>query len=337
MLAALALLAGAVAVPRSQTVSEFLHERARFSPQEIAAIEAGEPEVEILPGRTDSETRILGVVKIAGAPADFIERYRDIESFERGSGVLEIGRFSTPPRLEDVAALTLDSDDLEGLRECRPGDCSIKLDAERMEAFESLDWSKPYASAQATNLARQMIIDFLKSYQKGGNRALGAIHDKKKPLLVGRQFADMVKGPDLPVDFPALYSFLLDYPRSTIPGAEEIFYWSKVDIGLKPMVRLNHVVIYQPREMEVVKFAIASKMLWASHYFNTGLEMKFLAVSPDSPGFYYLIASNRSRSDGLTGFTGSLFGGTIRSKARDGLRSYLRSLQSAMQSAAAAP
>jgi hypothetical protein len=337
---ALALAAGASAAGASsvaqppQSVSDFLRERARFSGSDIAAIEAGESRVEILPGRTGSETRLVGVVKIKGAPERFVEDYRNIESFERGAGVLAIGRFSDPPREEDLATLTLDRDDLEGLRECRRGDCSIKLDEDRMEAFQALDWSAPDAAERATSLARRMIVDFLASYQRGGNRALGAIHDKKKPLLVRAQFAEMLSGQDLPVNFPELYAFLMDFPGSQIPGAEQIFYWSKVDFGLKPIVRLSHVVIYRPRDREVVRFAIASKMLWASHYFNTGLEMKFLAVSEDSPGFYYLVASNRSRSDGLTGLTGSLIGGKVRSKARDALARYLQSIRSEMESEA---
>jgi hypothetical protein len=331
MLHLLAAAVGAVSLPQPTiTVVDFLRER-HFSDDEITAIERGEARVEILPGRTGSETRILGVVKIKGDPGRFVESYRNIERFERGTGVLGIGRFSDPPREEDLATLTLDPEDLAGLQECRRGKCSIKLDEDRIEAFQSLDWRAPDASEKATALARRMIVDFLASYQKGGNSALGAIHDKKKPLLVGKQFAEMLKDPDLPVYFPELFAFLMDYPRATIPDAEQIFYWSKVEFGLKPMVRLSHVVIYRPRENVVVKFAIASKLLWASHYFNTGIEMKFLAVSEDAPGFYYLVASNRSRSDGLTGITGALIGGTVRSKARDALSSYLQSIRSAME------
>ena len=136
----------------------------------------------------------------------------------------------------------------------------------------------------------------------------------------------MIQSLDFPAYFPRLYAFLNDYPAARIPGAEEFFYWSKVDFGLKPMVRLNHVVIYEPSENMSVRYAVASKMLYTSHYFNTGIEMKLLVVRPDSPGAYYLVSNNQSRSDGFTGLTGFFAGRSIRGKAREGLETYLASV-----------
>jgi hypothetical protein len=196
-----------------------------------------------------------------------------------------------------------------------------------MAAFRTIDWSQPGAKERGQALAHRMIVDFLESYRNGGNDALGELHDKKQPFLVHEQFVEMLHDPDLPELFPRLFEFLLEYPHEPIPGEEEFFYWSKVEFGLKPIIRLNHVVIYQPETVDVVKYAIASKMLYASHYFNTGIELKFLAVDETQPGHYFLVAGQRSRSDGFGGLTGALLGGRLRSKAREGLESYLRSVK----------
>ncbi len=315
------------AQPQTPSLREFLERRLEIDEEEWKAIQAGNPLVKLRQGRVDSETRLLGVVKIHGSPEEFIERYRDIVAFEKGTGVLQIGRFSEPPRVEDLASLTVDTDDIEDVKECRPGDCAIKMSDETMNAFRGLDWNEADATQEANRLARRMIVDFLESYRSGGNQALGLFHDKKTPLLVGRQFEEMMEDPDLPVYFPDLFRFLLDYPASPLPGSEEIFYWSKVDFGLKPVIRLNHVVICQPQNDDPVKYILASKMLYTTHYFNTGVELKFLAREPDEVGSYYLVIANRSRSDGLTGFSGAILGGQIRGKARDGLESYLRSVK----------
>ena len=64
-----------------------------------------------------------------------------------------------------------------------------------------------------------------------------------------------------------------------------------------------------------------------------GVELKFLAREPGENGSYYLVIANRSRSDGLTGFTGAVLGGRIRGKARDGLESYLRSVKTNLENA----
>jgi hypothetical protein len=270
------------------------------------------------------------VVKIEGEPDELIESYRDIVQFEAGTGVLQIGRFSEPPRAEDLASLTLEPDDLEDIQDCRPGDCGIKLSDTAMAAFQGVDWDRRDAREEATKLARRMIVEFLESYRSGGNQALGVRHDKKAPLLVARQFEEMMVDPDLPVLFPELLRFLLDYPAASLPRSEQFFYWSKVDFGLKPVIRLNHVAIYRP-EGETVKYVMASKMLYTTHYFNTGVELKFLARNPGDAGSYYLVVANRSRSDGLTGFTGAMLSGKIRGKARDGLESYLRSVKARME------
>jgi hypothetical protein len=316
---------------RFDSLEDFLRERAGFDEDDLRAVEEGTPLVKLRPGRVGSETRLVGVVKIHGSPDAFVERYRDIVSFEKGAGVLQAGWFSDPPKVSDLAPLTLDASDIEDLKKCHEGDCDIKMSDETIEAFQRIDWSKPDAAGEAEALARRMIVDFLKSYQNGGNAALGALHDKNKPFLVGEQFTEMLQDPDLPVYFPRLFAFLSDYPHDPIPGAEEFFYWSKVDFGLKPVVRLNQVVIYQPEEVDFVRYAMASKMLYTSHYFNTGLELKFLVVEESSPGSYYLVVANRSRSDGLTGFTGAIIGRRIRGKARDGLESYLHSVKRNME------
>jgi hypothetical protein len=200
-----------------------------------------------------------------------------------------------------------------------------------MEAFRRIDWDREDAVETANRLARTMIVDFLESYRSGGNQALGVLHDKQKPLLVRRQFEDMMEDPDMPVFFPDLVRFLLEYPSAGLRGSEELFYWSKVQFGLKPLIRLSHVVIWQPPGPEPVKWVLASKMLYSTHYFNTGVELKFLAQEKDEPDSYYLVVGNRSRSDGLTGFTGALIGGKIRGEARDGLERYLRSVKSKLE------
>lgn len=311
--------------PSAPSVEEFLKSRMEVSDEEWASVESGAPLVKLRPRRDDSETRLLGIVKIQGEPEEFVERYRDIVAFEKGTGVLQIGRFGNPPRVEDLAALTLEADDLSSFQDCRPGDCAIKLSEGAMAAFEKIPWEAADASERANDLARRMIVDFLESYRAGGNAALGVRHDKKEPLLVCRQFEEMMEDPDLPVLFPELVRFLTEYPEASLPGGEEFFYWSKVDFGLKPVIRLNHVGIYRP-ESGLAKYVMASKMIYTTHYFNTGIEIKFLAQDPGQSGSYYLLAGNRSRSDGLTGFTGAMISGKIRGKAREGLESYLRSV-----------
>ena len=47
------------------------------------------------------------MVYVDAPSSRFVDRFRDIERFERGPGILQIGRFCSAPRIEDLASLTL--------------------------------------------------------------------------------------------------------------------------------------------------------------------------------------------------------------------------------------
>ena len=57
---------------------------------------------------------------------------------------------------------------------------------------------------------------------------------------------------------------------------------------------------------------IASKMLYASHYFWTALETRALIPDTSRGSGFWFITVNRSRSDGLSGFVGRLIRGRRR-------------------------
>jgi hypothetical protein len=82
---------------------------------------------------------------------------------------------------------------------------------------------------------------------------------------------------------------------------------------------------------------VASKMLYASHYFWTALELRVLL--PDhtrGPGFW-LVTVNRSRSDGLSGFTGRVIRGRVRSEVEDGTRAALTATKTRLEAKGVRP
>ena len=121
--------------------------------------------------------------------------------------------------------------------------------------------------------------------------------------------------PELTTYMPDVRKHLLEYPKSQLPNATSLLYWQETEFGLKPTLRINHLTVREgPSDAVVV-----SKMLYASHYFWTGLELR--ALVPDSrrgPGFWF-ITVNRSRSDGLSGFVGRLIRGKVRDEAEKGM------------------
>jgi hypothetical protein len=329
-----AALVVAVASSAAQPVSfvNDLLRQQRFSAADLRALDAGEAIVKSLDTPVRRELAHFGVVHINAAPDRLVDRFRDIERFERGPGIPQIGRFGTPPRAQDLASLTLTAKDVTALATCHPGDCDVKLSAAAMARFrKEVNWSSPDAPRQAQDVARAMLLELVHAYQANGNAALGQYDDRGEPLLVAEEFrALLTSGKLLPLPVPGLMAYLEEYPRSRPPGAEDFFYWSTVDFGLKTTARVNHVIIYPlAGRPSGVSHVIAIKQLWASHYFQTTLELRFLVEDTrraDRPGFY-LLSITRSRIDGTHGLKGALLRSVINRRSRTAVRNYLEHLK----------
>lgn len=320
---------------RATASEDLLQATMGLSTTELRQLRAGNGVVKSLESGARQELVLLGVIPIRMRSDEFINRFRDIERFERGPGIPQIGRFSTPPRLEDLASLTVPIDDVRALQLCRPGDCDVKLSAEAMQRLHAqVRWTSPTATQQANEAIRRMLLDLVLAYQARGNEALGRYDDGTQTLRVTDEFnALLAQSTVAPVPVPALLTYLRDFPSNRPKDAEEFFYWALAEFGLKPTIRLNHVVIYPlVGAPSGVAYAIATKQIYASHYLHTTLELRFLLNDAAVEGQrFYLVSVVRSRNDGMTGFTGSLLRPIISRRSRSGVRRYLEYVKRQME------
>ena len=127
-----------------------------------------------------------------------------------------------------------------------------------------------------------------------------------------------------------LKAYLLDYPKATLPNADSFLYWQDAKFGLKPTIRINHLTIAD----EQTYTAIVSKMLYASHYFWTAIELRVLIPDPARGEGFWFVNVNQSRSDGLNGFKGSVIRGKVRGETEKGMQSALRMTKTRMERSA---
>jgi len=290
----------------------------------------GDPVTKLLDADESKEVAIFGAVWVNAPMRRYVEAVSDIEAFERGGGFKVTKRVSAPPRLEDFATLRLPDEDLDDLRSCRVGDCEIKLGEQALQRFRSeINWSAPNARAEANALMRRLAFEYVTRYLDGGNDQLAVYRDNSRPRFVAQEFQAMVdQMPELTTYMPNMRRYLLEYPRVTIPDATSFVYWQETQFGLKPTIRISHLTIRENPDDVVV----ASKMLYASHYFWTGLELRVLMPEPSrGPGFWF-VTVNRSRSDGLSGFTGMFVRRRVRSEVEDGALAALRSTKQRLES-----
>jgi hypothetical protein len=311
---------GAITLPPK--LESFLASVVRPREEERQTLVRGGPFTKLLEADPNREVSVFGAIWIAAPIHRYVEAVNDIESFERGKGFNITKRLSSPPKLEDFAELRLSKDDLEGLRDCKVGDCELKMSEEGLERIRAqVDWDSENAHEAVALVLRQLAYDFVRGYLEGGNDRLAVYRDKSRPTFVAGEFRSMIdQMPELTTYIPDVRHYLLKYPNASLSNSTSFLYWQETEFGLKPTIRISHLVIQESGDSAMV----ASKMLYASHYFWTALELRALIADPSrGPGFW-LVTVNRSRSDGLSGFTGTLVRGRVRSGVRDGM---LRALQ----------
>jgi hypothetical protein len=310
---------------------QFFRQYVGLNDDQIAAIRGGKAIARILDSGTPDEVFVFGAVRVQSTPEDYLRLASDVDSLRKLPSYLVIQRFSDPPRLSDLDGLTPEADDIQQLKTCKPGHCEFQLPSDAMEAFQrSVDWSAPDVANQVNRLAKEMMLEALSRYQQGGNAALGTYRDKNHPAAVAETFRSLLsRSKALPVYLPELDRYLLDYPHAQSENIKSEFYWEKVNFGLKPTIRVVQAIVYQGSRPTGPAYAIALKQLYASHYFETALDITVCIRAEENqkyPGIY-LITLKGSQQEGLTG----LKGGIVRKVAVDKTRSSLEKALAAIK------
>ena len=303
-------------------LESYLTDNVRLTEAQKKELLAGAPVTKLLDVDEGKEVSIFGAIWIEAQIRRYVEAVADIEHFERGGAFKVTKRISSPPTLEDFADLHLREEDVKDLRTCRIGDCVVKLDAEAIQTLRTeVDWKSPGVMAAVDRVMQRFALLYVNGYLEGGNDRLAVYRDHSRPRFVAEEFRAMIdQMPELATYMPNLRRYLLDYPVPAPPEATSFLYWQETEFGLRPTIRISHLTIWETPDGT----AVASKMLYASHYFWTGLELRALLADPSrGPGFWF-VTVNRSRSDGLSGFTGRFVRGRARSDVQKGMVAALR-------------
>jgi hypothetical protein len=244
--------------------------------------------------------------------------------------------FSSPPQSSDLKGFSFDSDDIKGLKSCKPGDCLIQMPASSIEELQrSIDWSAAGADEQVNQLLQKTTLQRLLAYQREGNPVLGVYNDKHDPAEVPQQFAYMLSySKALPENLPDFYQYLLDYPKAKPANVEDTFYWARVKFGLKPTLRVVQMVTMHGNPADQVAYAIAEKQLYASHYFETALDLSFCVrgIDESKRSGFYLIMAMGSEQAGLTGVKGSIVRKAAVGRSVSNLQNALTNIKNELES-----
>jgi hypothetical protein len=332
------LIAATVAPCWSQGDSDlqtFFKKYVGLSQDEIEDIQHGRTIAKVAESPTPDEVLIFGAVYIEATPESYLKLAGDIDELRKMPSFVAIQKFSDPPKLSDLNGFALEQGDIQALKACKPGHCEVQLPAESMEQVQrSVDWSAPDVTAQVNRLARQMALELLLTYMRGGNYSLGAYRDKKRPTEVAETFESLLsQAKALPVYLPDLDRYLLEYPELKLENAESQFYWEKVNFGLKPTLRIVHAIVYRGAEPSEPAYAVALKQIYSSHYFQTALDLTFCVRDTERPNQrgFYLITLKGSQQAGLTGFKGGIVRNVAVGKTRSSLERALARIKERLE------
>jgi hypothetical protein len=266
-------------------------------------LDQGEVVARVLPA-VDGEIGIFAAVRLSASAETLPAWANAIAQLKRSPYVLKVRRFSDRPAIEDLNDLTLDDVDLAAIRECKPGNCDVKLPREDIVALRQAALAAgPRWKEVVQNEFRRIVLAHLVAYQSGGFLSLPPYEDRRKPI-----------------DRHSVYRLLVERSpyragvMASDPG-ESFFYWSKEQYGAgKPVISVTHVDIVWFGGISALRVAVISREILATHYRNGSVG--FTAVTEDDAGQRYLVYVNRSQLDVLGGIFGGWKRGIVEGKLR---------------------
>jgi len=324
-------------VPFAQTPSGepelFLTKHLGFTASELNQLEKGQIIVRVPKTHETREVAVSAVARV-DVPAQFFEAsVRDIVEFKKSDNVLQIGKFSSPPRLDDLKHLAMEPGDIDAIRRCRINNCGLKLPASFIERFRTeIDWSAPDYRDRVSTMFRQILLSQVLEYLRVGDAALGQYDDKPYPLRRADELRLLLEPAPYVYDpVPSFQNYLKEFPNSSL-AVEDIVYWSKEKFGAKAVISVTHLMIYRHDRPGGNYLRIASKGIYASHYIEATLGLTTF-VQQTTPGGSrsYLIYLNRSRADALRGLLAALKRSLIIGSVRDGAKKNMQLLKERLE------
>ena len=287
-----------------------------FSAVDHGRLNAGQSLVEILPA-SGPNVALRAATRAEVSAARLVAWTRHVERLQTGPYQSAAGRFSDPPRIEDLDQLFLEEDDLRDLRRCRPGDCGLKLDAAEIRKlrYEMATAGSGWKTA-AHQAFREIVLARLERYRAAGHYDGASYEDQKTCVWLDQEFTALATefGQRQP-RFAWLLMYLARYPHGDSADVESLFYWSKDSLGARPIISVTHVAMMKSHDPAVPEAIVARKQVYASHYINAALSLTAVTMAPDGT-HRYIVYMNHTRADVFDGIFGGLIRRTIEHRLR---------------------
>lgn len=339
LIAAMILVAIGLRSATAQTMPGALQRLTTLDAKAVDAVERGEAVTITVEAPEKSEIATLGVVRLEVPRAFYVDHVKPLTGFLASGTSSQSGSFSEPARLEDVASMSLDLSDAKAFEKCQPLKCDVKLPASEMERFRTALAKSHDPLPRADSLMREWIVAYVNAYRADSAEETVVYDDTRRPVRSSDAFRALLAEP-MPAGIEAEpFTSMLDVPRAARPPAVMSRISWELDRlpGLKPILEVVERSMISSQAHPGQSW-MATKLLYASHYFESQVEYLTVADAPSAAGqgASYLIVLRRQKFDDLP--SGGLF--NIRGKAvkrlREALRTTLANTRTEMAAANAA-
>ena len=299
----------------------------KLTPAQLTQLFAGQPVTQLLDADPSHEVSIFGAIWVKAPISRYVAAVRDIEQFEKGENFRVTKKVSTPPRLEDFSQLALPPDDSRRPEDVQGWRLRVESQRERTEPVAQggrlveadrhgrRRARRPAtASTTSTDTWRVATRGWPRIATRAGRPSWGRV-----PSMVDRM-------PSFSEYLPDLKRYLLNFPKATLPKVESFVYWQETQFGLKPTIR--SITWHQRRgdgHGRRLEDAVCQPLLLDRS------RLRVLVPDPSRGEGFWFASVNRSRSDGLSGFVGSLIRGKVRDEAEKGTQSALSITKTMME------
>jgi hypothetical protein len=297
--ASLAQVAPSFAQP---TYTEVL-EATDFSATEIHRIFAGDIVSGDLKAVSERDLAVSLAFLVKASPGELAKRVLEASLREPDEGLTARGEIGKAGSIEDFAGLHLvpgGSEVAQAYVNAKAGG-PLNLATAEIASFNALK-SKSDPTKAVEQQLRTMLLARYRAYRKSGLDGIEPYDrgGKAAPLVADLRSAS--EAPLLKKFLPEVQKVLADYPRATVPGLSENFFWVNNKIENEPTVALMHVLaapegdarilvqrhFYVGRNYDVAQAVAAfipiedrTLVVYASHFFVDGATT-FRASAPQS-------------------------------------------------------
>jgi hypothetical protein len=132
-----------------------------------------------------------------------------------------------------------------------------------------VNWAAADYRIQATQLLKQILLDYVRDYLDRGDPALIEYNDKPKVVRLADELRALLAESTYADRFTEFREPLNGSMKSEFSMVESAIVWSKIKFGLKPVIAINHIIIYQLAQKVGPQVLVASKQIYANHYFDS--------------------------------------------------------------------